>query len=111
MSSTTWPTLRPPAEPRGVIVNLTAAASGRPAGSPQGNLQGSVRGMGRSATTGSGLPRDSGSRFQWQWDGLIDGSSAGRRSLDGGLVGEPVEVLSHADVSWRVVGRSDALAG
>jgi len=45
MSSTTWPTLRPPAEPSGVMVNLTATTVVRPAGVPEGYLQGSVRGM------------------------------------------------------------------
>lgn len=93
------------------MVNLTATARRRSAGFPQGNLQGSVRGMGRSATTGGTLPRDSGSRFRSLRDGVIECSSAEGWSLESGVGGEPIEMLSHADVSWRVVGRSDGLAG
>jgi hypothetical protein len=43
MSSTTASTDRPPAEPRGVIVNLTGRAARPGAGAPEGHLQGCVR--------------------------------------------------------------------
>jgi len=104
MSPTTGPTVRPPAEPSGVMVNLTATARRRPAGSPEGNLQGSVRGTGWSATTGGGLPRDAGRGFGSAVNGDAGRSSAEGWSLSRGVVGEAVEVVSHADVRRRLAG-------
>ena len=110
MSSTTAATLRPPPDPRGVIVNLTATAAGRPAGFPEGNLQGSVRETGWS-----------GERWCDQLRGGCRGSAAavrvaaGRSSAEGrglraDVIGEAIEVLSHADVR-RLFDRGGTGAG
>src|SRR5436305_8223482 len=63
MSSTTWATVRPLADPSGVMVNLIAPVR-RVAGFPQGNLQGSVRGICRLAAwvAGSVAVRRRGAR-------------------------------------------------
>ena len=66
--------------------------------------------MGRSETTGVGLPRDGG-----QGVGVVLGDGAGRSSAEGrsrysGVVGEAVEVLSHSDVGWWLA-RCGSLSG
>ena len=86
------------------VMVLAARVRPRPAGCPEGNLQGSVRGMGWSATTGGGLPRDAGQGFGSAVNGDAGRSSAEGWSLSRGVVGEAVEVVSHADVRRRLAG-------
>ena len=60
--------------------------------------------MGWSATTGGGLPRDAGQGFGSAVNGDAGRSSAEGWSLGRDVVGEAVEVVSHADMRRRLVG-------